>query len=249
MDLWTACGSGTPPTAISGTLCRMVESQEQVATMTLVDDLDEQDALEKMLDAAKPPYRKGTESLHYLLRTPFRYPPLRHGSRFGKRHEPSIFYGSLSRDTALAESAYYRLLFWHGQTEPPASPYSSQHTLFEAEYELARGVRLQRAECRVHRPTLTDPADYSATQALGTKMRDAGIEAFEYPSARCPRAGDNIALFEPSALACTRPTACESWLCRTRGDRVVFSSREVEHAIGFNLADFAVNGALPQPAA
>jgi hypothetical protein len=248
MDLWAACGAGTAPVTIAGTLFRMVESQEQVATMNLVDELDEQDVLEQLLDTVKPPYRSGTAGLHYLLKTPFRYPPLRHGSRFGRRHEPGIFYGSLSRDTALAESAYYRLLFWYGQTVAPAQPYTTQHTLFEAAYASEQGLQLQRPGCAAHRAVLTDPGDYRATQVLGSAMRDAGIEAFEAPSARCPQQGVNIGLFQPSALACVRPTASEGWLCRTQGDQVVFSSRAVARALSFPTQGFAMNGGLPQAA-
>ncbi len=41
---------------IHGTLYRLVESQEQIATRQLVDTLEEQALLEEMLDAVKPPY-------------------------------------------------------------------------------------------------------------------------------------------------------------------------------------------------
>lgn len=64
---------------------RMVESQEKVATMTLVDTLDE------LIEETKPSIRH-QKPRHYLIQTPFRYPPLKHGSRFGSRFEPSIFY-------------------------------------------------------------------------------------------------------------------------------------------------------------
>ena len=73
-----------------------MESQEQVATNRLVATLAEQDLLESMLEASKPPLPKGTARLDYLLATPFRYPPLPHGSRFGGRHEPSLFYAGVT---------------------------------------------------------------------------------------------------------------------------------------------------------
>ncbi|MDA3877790.1 MAG: RES family NAD+ phosphorylase [Halothiobacillus sp.] len=248
MDLWTACGAGRAPMAIAGRLCRVVESQEQVATMNLVDDLAEQSAIEQLLDRVKPPYRTGTERLHYLLSTPFRYPPLRHGSRFGQRHEPSIFYGSLGWQTALAEAAYYRLVFWHGQVVPPAFPYKTQHLLFEADYATLDGLRLQGLECESYRVVIANPSDYTATQAMGTAMRDAGIRAFEYPSARSPVGGVNVGLFEPDALAADRPTSMQYWLCKTSTDQVVFNARDPDRLIGFALDEFTVNGVLPQPA-
>lgn len=248
MDLWQACGAETTPSPLDGTLFRLVESQEQVATNNLVDSFEEQSALERLLDVSKPPPRAGTEGLHYLLQTPFRYPPLRHGSRFGQRHEPSIFYGSLSRDTALSESAYYRLVFWYGQADPPTAPYTTQHTLIEASYATAHGLQLQGAACADHRAVLTDPADYGATQKLGARMRDAGIKAFEFPSARCPRLGENVGLFEPVALSCTRPTGLDEWLCYTSGERVAFLARNINEVMNFSFDEFAVGATLPQPA-
>jgi hypothetical protein len=47
------------------------------------------------------------ETSQSLLTTPFRYPPLRHGSRFGSRQYRGIFYGSRSRSGCLVEGAYY----------------------------------------------------------------------------------------------------------------------------------------------
>ena len=68
---------------------RIVETQEIAATTGLVDDLEEQHLLEQLLDKVKPSYREGTEKLHYLISTPFRYPPLKYGSRFGDITMPS----------------------------------------------------------------------------------------------------------------------------------------------------------------
>lgn len=248
MDLWAACGASRAPMAIADRLSRVVESQEQVATMRLVDDLAEQSALEQMLDRGKPSYRTGSAHLHYLLSTPFRYPPLRHGSRFGQRHERSLLYGSLGWQTALAEAAYYRLVFWHGQRLAPAQPYTTQHLLFEADYATAAGLRLQDTECTTYRSIIADPTDYSATQTLGSAMRAAGIMAFEYPSARCPLGGSNVGLFEPDALVSERPVTMQNWLCKTSAEQVVFNARDPDRLIGFSLDDFTVNGILPHPA-
>src|SRR5207245_1032206 len=90
-----------------------VEAQHQVSTRKLVDTLEEQALLEELIDRAKPP-DSTRGRLHYLLSTPFRYPPLRHGSRFATRQERSLWYGSETRRTAFAEVAYYRLVFLEG---------------------------------------------------------------------------------------------------------------------------------------
>lgn len=248
MNLWETCNLAAAVQSIAGELWRLVESQAQVATRQLVDSLEAQGLLEEMLDAVKPPLPPGSEKLHYLLYTPFRYPPLAHGSRFGRRHEPSLFYGALAPATALAESAYYRFVFWQGMSTPPPTPIRSEHTLFSARYAAARGLQLQAGRCTVHRAMLTDPADYTATQALGSAMREAEIEAFEYPSARCPAGGTNVALFNPAAIAAPGLLEQQQWLCETGAETVIFAQPHSRELHRFVLGMFAVDGMLPWPA-
>lgn len=248
MGLWVDAGRPAP-LHIEGILYRLVESQEQIATASLVDSSDEQELLEQMLDTSKPPYRHGTEQLDYLLSTPFRYPPLQHGSRFGKRTEPSIFYGALSQRTALTESAYYRLVFWHGMVEPPDRPLLTLHTLFTAAYSSDLGFQLQNPPWTPFRAILTDPRDYVPTQALGAEMREAGIEAFEYVSARCPNQGLNVGLFSPSALDSGSRSIIQQLACRTTGERVELSGKGTNFMHGtFLFEQFVINGILPTPA-
>lgn len=245
---WDACLAATPPCRLSGELLRLVESQEQVATNQLVSSLDRQAVLEDMLDATKPRRRPGTERLNYLLATPFRYPPLKHGSRFGTRHAPSLFYGALKTDTVLAEAAYYRFLFWYGMVTPPAGKLDTQHTLFGAEYRTDKGLQLQAPPFATHQEILRSPSDYGACQALGTRMRAAGIEAFEYVSARAPDGGINVALYTPQALKGSKPVFQEAWLCELTGERVSFHTAHSRALLTFPIEMFRVAGKLPQAA-
>ena len=245
---WDACLASAKPAKLSDTLLRLVESQEQVATNRLVSSLERQAVLEDMLEATKPPLRRGTESLHYLLATPFRYPPLKHGSRFGTRSEPSLFYGSLAVKTVLAEAAYYRFVFWTGMATPPAGKLDTQHTLFGAAYRTGQGLRLQDPPFAAHRAALASPSDYRASQALGTVMRAAGIAAFEFVSARDPQAGINVALFTPDAFARKEPVFQEAWLCELTGERVRFRAVGERDIHDFPLGAFQVEGRLPWPA-
>ncbi|MDZ7751836.1 MAG: RES family NAD+ phosphorylase [Gammaproteobacteria bacterium] len=246
--IWEACREAARPSPMSGQLLRLVESQEQVATNALVDDLAEQELLERMLEGTKPPLRTGTAHLHYLLATPFRYPPLRHGSRFGRVTEPSLLYGALERDTALAEAAYFRQVFWHGMGHPPPRPLVTQHTLFGAAYAAAHGLRLQAPPFDTFRAEISDPGDYRAPQALGSALREASIEAVEYPSARAPVPGINVALFTPAAVAAAAPTFQEPWLGHTTAEATAFSGRTGTGVITFPLERFLVAGHLPAPA-
>ena len=80
--IWTTCQGQNHIGQLSGSLYRLVESQEQVATMGYVDTLYEQVLLEELLESVKPPYPDGLQGYHYLLTTPFRYPPLLMGVAF-----------------------------------------------------------------------------------------------------------------------------------------------------------------------
>lgn len=239
-----------PLVRLRGTLLRLVESQEQVATNSLVDMAAEQLVLEQLLERSKPPPRPGSEGMPYLLKTPFRYPPLRHGSRFGSRFEPSIFYGSQEARTVLAEAAFYRFWFWSGMAVPPDRELTTQHSVFTAGYDTARGLQLQHPPFAANERVLRDPRDYRETQALGTAMRAAGAEAFEYLSARDPERGVNVGLFDPGALAPReRILGREEWTCTTGAMRVVFFNIAARGTHEFSREVFVVDGQLPQPAA
>ncbi len=245
---WVACLAQVEPHKLSGTLLRLVESQEQVATNQLVSSLDRQAVLEDLLEATKPRLRAGTEHLHYLLATPFRYPPLKHGSRFGTRSTPSLFYGALQTSTVLAEAAYYRFLFWYGMVTPPTGKLDTQHTLFGAAYQTNQGVQLQAPPFAAYQDQLCSPSDYAASQALGGEMRDAGIAAFEFTSARDPAGGINVALFTPQALGGTAPVFQAAWLGELSAERVSFHAAYSRELYAFSLDAFLVAGRLPQAA-
>ena len=247
MDIWTACREEVSFLTIEGEALRIVESQEQVATNSLVDSLAEQSLLEEMLERSKPPLPAGAEGLHYLLATPFRYPPLPCGSRFGRRFEPSLYYASQKLVTALSEAAYYRLVFWSGMEEPPpSSRLMTQHTVFAAHYRTLTGLQLQLPPFARYEKCLTDPGDYTITHQLGSAMRAEGVTAFEYISARDPGKGINVALYSPEAFTSNEPLYQQSWLCETRADSVVFARSNDMYQ--FNLGAYLINGLFPQPA-
>ena len=249
MTLWHDCQGAGHIGPLQGLLYRLVESQEHIATLGYVDTLEEQAVLESLLDSAKPPWPADSGHLHYLLRTPFRYPPLPWGSRFGQAHEPGLFYGGRDLGATLADSAYYRFLFWHAMdAPPPGDAIQSQHTLFAVGYHTAHGLRLQDAPFDGHRAALTDPADYRITQALGSDMRAAGVEAFEYRSARDPAQGLCVGLFTPRALAQDAPHDMRPWLCQLSANEVTFKPVGERAVHTYRLDAFLKENRLPLPA-
>ncbi|MBN8431792.1 RES family NAD+ phosphorylase [Microbulbifer salipaludis] len=248
-------------TRLIGRLYRIIESQEEVATRSLVDSLQKQEVLENLLEQSKPARLPGSEDLHYLLATPFRYPPLPWGSRFGGTAESGIFYGSKTIGTVLAEAAYYRLLFISDMEQPPAAPVTSFHQVFSAKYCADPGIRLQQTEWQEHWPQVTHPTEYRYCQQLGALMRESGIQGLETPSARALSArlaelpinggeGINVALFEPLALLRRPPTMEAEVTAETRVDRVTFlvKSGSSVHSKSFDREAFLSSGQLPQPA-
>jgi len=225
--IWERCGGKATSRRISGKAWRVVEGQHVVSTRKLVDSRDEQEILETLIEERKPPLADAPEfeGLHYLLSTPFRYPPLRHGSRFGTRNEPSLWYGSTRVRTALAETAYYRLLFLEG-TAADLGPLVLELTAFRAPYRTSRGVDLCRAPFDVHHAVLAAPDHYEQTQRLGAAMRGAGVEAFRYPSARDAAGGVNVGLFTPRAFASKRPESPEGWSAVLTRDAVEFVKKD-----------------------
>ncbi|HET9113948.1 MAG TPA: RES family NAD+ phosphorylase [Burkholderiales bacterium] len=246
---WNACLAQAKLTSLTGVILRLVESQEQVATNQLVGSLERQAVLEALLETTKPRLRPGTENLHYLLATPFRYPPLKHGSRFATRSDPSLFYGSLKTGTVLAEAAYYRFLFWYGMVAPPAGKLDTQHTVFGARYRTEKGVQLQNPPFFSYGDVIGSPAEYGPSQALGSVMRNAGVEAFEFISARDPAQGVNVALFTPAALQDVTPVCQEPWLCELSGRNVRFHAAHSGEFFSFSIDTFLVSGKLPHAAA
>ncbi len=245
-DIWASVATEFTFQSLHGKAYRLVESQEQVATNQLVDSFEEQDLLEQMLEETKPTPPIQSNKLHYLLWTPFRYPPLQYGSRFGSRFELSLFYASQQVTTALAECAYYRLLFWQGMAQAPEEAISCQHTLFSISYASNKAAALHQAPFTEFHYQLTHPSDYKTSQQLGVQLRGQGVELIEFNSARDPEHNINIALFDPNAFSCQQPLSSEEWLSHTTGEQVAFKTRG--QIVNYSAQQFYVEGELPQAA-
>jgi hypothetical protein len=246
-SIWTRCAGDSEIRALRLSPWRVVEAQHQVSTRKLVDSADEQILLEELIERVKPADRTGGR-WHYLLATPFRYPPLRHGSRFGGRHEPGIWYGSESPRTAFAEIAYYRFVFLDG-TGADLGTLTTQLTAFTVRARSARGIDLVASPFDAHRRSIASPSRYDATQSLGAAMRAAGVELFRYPSAR-ESGGVNVGIFAPVVFGGAKPRGFETWHCTATRGRVELTKRDYfgRESFSFGREQFVVGGALPSPA-
>jgi hypothetical protein len=109
-------------------------------------------------------------------------------------------------------------------------------------------MQLQHPPFAQYRDVLRHPSDYRASQALGSSMRAAGVEAFAFLSARDQEAGINLALLTPLALAQPNPVSQEAWLGELTGERVTFRVAHGNAIHSFPIEAFQVDGRLPQPA-
>ncbi len=222
-----------------GACWRLVEAQHRVSTMKLVDTLDEQALLEDELEATKPTLPPDCVHLDYLLATPFRYGRYPGNSRFRREgYSPGVFYASEIVETAVAETAFYRLLFF---VESPGTPWPRnplEFTAFEARYATTNAIDLTGAPFSELTEQWTHPTDYSPCLDIADKAHEAGIELIRYSSVRDPLGGANLALLSCTCFAMPHPVRMTTW-------RLHFSNYGVnaicdlpDLRLGFSIATF-----------
>lgn len=246
--LWERSGGEATLRPLRPSPYRVVEAQHLSATRALVDTSDEHTVLEELIERVKPPAEPEPRGLHFLLSTPFRYPPLPHGSRFGKRNERGIWYGSEAASTAFAETAYYRLLFLAG-SRATFGQVEFELSLFRAEVRTRRGVDLTKPPFAKYRRLLVSKVDYVETQRLGTSLREARVDVARYESVRDPERGANIAVLSARAFVRKTPAPPETWVM-TIGPFVVDVVKKTFHRkvrFEFRRTAFLVGGKLPRP--
>lgn len=247
-SIWTLCAGDSELRTVHLSPWRVVEAQHQVSTRKLVDSAEEQILLEEMIDRVKPPDLTGGR-IHYLLFTPFRYPPLSHGSRFGRRHERGIWYGSIQLRCAFAEVAYYRLLFLEG-SHADLGTVATTLTAFSASVRTSRGIDLTKPPFDRYRAKISSPTRYDATQHLGADMRAAQVDAACYFSARDLEDGVNVAAFVPSVFGKAKPKLLETWYCSASREGVDVTQGDyfARRSFVFPRGQFLIKETLPSPA-
>ena len=149
----------------------------------------------------------------------------------------------------MRTSRDFRLLFLAG-TAADLGTISAQLTVFTVSMRSAQGADLVMSPFAAERAAIASPADYTATQALGTAMRDARVELFRYPSARDPQDGVNVGAFSPTVFGRAKPRELQTWQCTASSARVEFAKRDYfgKEEYAFDRAAFLVDGLLPSPA-
>lgn len=249
-DIWKECDGESHVRELKEVAWRIVELQQKTSTRKLVDTIEEQKILEELMDKSRPALLESQASFHSLLYTPFRYPPLKNGSRFGKKTEPSLWYGALTPQTAMAEKAYYQLAFINASIGDFGAIISPM-TIFSVTLKMLRGVELNKQPFLNYKDQLSSPCTYEVTQFLGQKMRSSDVDGFTFISARDIRQGINIGVFKMGSFANKYPDGAsfQTWQCNTTKNTVEFVQMGSIHegVLVFPMQDFMIDGIFPFP--
>lgn len=237
----------TALTSLDGVVLRLVEQQGAQATRRITGSLDEQAWLEAFLEASKPvlPSEEECPVRHRLLLTPFRYRKP-HGSRFATRWERGLFYGSRSRFGCLLEGAFYELVFQDGPERPFPRSAAMRKALFHVQIRTSKGLMLQAQAGSSLQPRLRDPLNSGFCQAIGAEMRAAGIEAFEYHSARSQEDVVQMGAISCCVFSSTPFDQVEVQVEANR-NHVSFRCLDDNSVHHFPRQNFEVNRELPRP--
>lgn len=221
-----------------GRVIRMVEGQHRIATNRLADDAAGQALLEALADDVKPMLPEVARRLPWLLAAPFRY-GLGRPSRFrGGDVLPGIFYAAEDVATAVAETAYWRLVAFARSPgfQRPRTP--TPMSAFAVQVSTERALDLTQPPFDAPPGRWTHPTDYVATQALGAEARLAGIAALRAPSARRP-GGINVAVLDPAALV-PPPAPHSSWAFLATADGLIATREMRAEALRFSASGFGI---------
>lgn len=140
------------------------------------------------LDLVPPARRVSGPGASYLM-APFTHVSPDRPSRFGSGAF-GVLYVADKFETALFETIHHHMLFMAATSERPGWTSQFRELLVDVEarlHDLRDGITYAR---------LLKPADYSESQALGQRLKDADSDGIVYPSVRMA-GGECCALFYP----------------------------------------------------
>lgn len=224
---------------------RIVETQEIAATRAVTSSARAQSRLEELLDNTKPDIPADCRFLDYRLASPFRYPPLEYGSRFGSSYERGIFYGSTELETAFAEASVYLWLFQSGIDDlGPLKQLHAERTAFLFSLHKKMAIDLSHDLSPNELAQVCAAQSWQQSQKTGAAYRQANAAYLLYPSARWQN-GSNIAIFSPDAFAHNKPLDSQQWRLQMSNEYCWFSNGTT--AYEFWHRDFAMEGLIPHP--
>jgi hypothetical protein len=211
--IWTRVALSSEFRRLDGVCWRLVEAQHYVSTLKLTDTLAEQALLEELIEETKPAIPPDCRHLDFLLATPFRYGAVYpQGSRFRRAgRTPGVYYSAEVPTTAVAEMAFYRLLFFAESPETPWPSIAAEFTAFAAQVATDRLLDLTTEPLAADTARWTDLLDYADCQAFADAARAAEAEVIRYQSVRDPARGANLAILQCRAFSRPAPIDRQTW--------------------------------------
>jgi hypothetical protein len=249
--IWTRAALSPELRHWRGTGWRLVEAQHRVSTLKLVDSLAEQDVLENLIEGSKTAIPPECQHLDYLLATPFRYGTIYPGgSRFRRAGRTAgVFYCARTQETAVAEMAFYRLLFFAESPLTPLPANAAEYTAFSAHLKTKAALDLTSPPLNRDQPVWTSVNQYEACQTLAGEARAAHCEIIRYESVRDPQHGTNIAVLSCSAFAEPQPVERRTWRIRLSTNGIQALCEFPIIRLEFGLSTFAQDARLTHLAA
>ncbi len=240
LPTWTPDALSYDAWPLSGDCWRLSEARHRISTLKLVDTLAELDLLESLMEESKPIMPPECRHLHYLLAAPFRYgAAYPTGSRFRRAgRSPGVFYAAETVQTAVAEAAFHRLLFFAESPDTPWPQDAIEFTAFAASIRTRRSLDLTSPPFRGQQGHWTHPTDYAACQTMADMARDARIDAIRYRSVRDPEGGVNLAVLTCRAFAASEPIQLQTWHLRFGSGGVQALAAFPPLGLDYGRADF-----------
>ena len=241
--IWTPVELSSELKRYDGRIWRVVEAQHYVSNRKLVDNRAEQELLEFLIEETKPAIPEECSHLDLLLATPFRYGAIYpKGSRFRRAGRTlGVFYASEELGAAIAEMAFFRLLFFaESPTTPwPANP--ADYACFMAAVASPRSLDLTKPPLVRDRATWTDPIDYGPCRVLADAARAADAEIIRYESVRDPKRRANVAVLKCAAFAKPQPIDLRAWRIRLSATGAQAFCEATQEWIEFDRMTFAAD--------
>lgn len=239
---WTPEELSSEFSSLAGECWRLVEAQHIVSTTKLSDTDEEQQILEDLIEATKPGCPSECAHLEYLFQAPFRYRPYPQGSRFRRAGMTAgVYYAAEVPETAVAEMAFYRLLFFAESPDTPWPANPAEFTAFSAAYASRSAIDLTRGAFAAHAAQWSHLTDYDPCQTLETAARRASAELIRYTSVRDPLRGCNLALLTCRAFSRPNVQGRQTWRIHLSASGVRAVREFPRIALSFDRAAFAAD--------
>ncbi len=152
-----------------------------------------------------------------------------------------MFYGAETPETAVAEMAFHRLLFFAESPDTPWPTNPAEYTAFAADYRTKKAIDLTRGRFKAHSAAWSHPTDYRECQALAETARMASIEVIRYRSVRDPKHGMNLALLTCRVFAEPEPLSLQTWRIHLRATGAQAICEAPKSGLAFGRDAFAAD--------